>query len=338
MNTLQKSSTLKSRLEKNKTLKAVLLLTMTAGLLLMLFISISVGSSGVSVTDALNDDTALRIILYVRLPRAVAGVFAGAALAVSGVIIQTVLGNPIAGPSIIGVNAGAGLFTLLAAAIFPAIPSAMPSAAFIGALLAGQIIFLLSSKTGAGKLTVVLAGVAVNSILTAATDALTVLDTDLIYANTSFMIGGFSGVSFAKMAPALIYILIGISAAMLFSGKLNLLRLGESTAKTLGMNVSAVRFFYLCTASLLAGSAVSFSGLLGFVGLLIPHISRRIVGTDNRFLISFCTLFGAIFVLFCDTVCRVIFAPFELPVGIVMSLLGGPFFLSLLLRRREEAL
>ena len=126
--------------------------------------------------------------------------------------------------------------------------------------------------------------------------------------------------------------------AIIFSGKLNLLLLGENTAKTLGMNVSAVRFFYLCIASLLAGSAVSFSGLLSFVGLLIPHISRRLVGTDNKILLPFCALLGGVFVLFCDTVCRVIFAPFELPVGIVMSLLGGPFFLFLLMRRKENPL
>lgn len=333
MNTLQTSST-----PKNKTKKAGLLVAMTAGLLLMLFISLSVGSSDISVTDAFRDNTAFRILLYVRLPRAVAAVFAGAALAVSGVIIQTVLGNPIAGPSIIGVNSGAGFFALLAAAILPTLPSLVPTFAFTGALLAGLIIFVLASKTGAGKLTVVLAGVAINSILTAGTDTLTVLDTDLVYAKTSFMIGGFSGVSFAKMAPALVYIFIGITVAIIFSAKLNLLLLGENTAKTLGMNVSAVRFFYLCIASLLAGSAVSFSGLLSFVGLLIPHISRRLVGTDNKILLPFCALFGAIFVLFCDTVCRVIFAPFELPVGIVMSLLGGPFFLFLLMRRKENRL
>ena len=130
------------------------------------------------------------------------------------------------------------------------------------------------------------------------------------------------------------YLAAGAALALFLSVELNVLQLGEESAASLGLHVGRVRFFAILAAALLAGAAVSFSGLLGFVGLLVPHMARRLVGSDNRWLLPAAALLGGSFVLLCDVLARVLFAPFELPVGIVMSLLGGPFFLYLLLRRK----
>lgn len=343
MHILQKSFTLRQWIETSRKHKLALLLLLAAGLFLCAVLSLCVGSTAMSVPQAIkalqDGSTAAadyRILVYVRFPRTLAAMLSGIALAVSGVIIQGVLNNALAGPNIIGVNAGAGFAALLAAALFPAMPELMPAGAFLGALLTGLLIFLLAVRTGAGRLTIVLAGVAVSSILSAGIDAVTILDPDLTIGVSNFMIGGFSGISMKRLFPAGWYILFGLLLALPAGGELNVLSLGEDIARSLGMRVTLVRFFLLIIASMLAGAAVSFSGLLGFVGLLIPHITRRLAGTDNRLLLPAAGMLGGIFVLLCDVFSRVVFAPFELPVGIVMSFLGGPFFLFLLLRAKRR--
>mgnify|MGYP002747694852 CR=1 FL=1 len=337
------SFTLRQWIEKSWKYKLALLLLLAAGLFLCAVLSLCIGSTSLSVPQAFKavqtGDIAAadyRILVYVRFPRTLAAMLSGIALAVSGVLIQAVLNNALAGPNIIGVNAGAGFAALLAAALFPAMPDLIPAGAFLGALLTGLLIFLLAVRTGAGRLTIVLAGVAVSSILSAGIDAVTLLDPDLAVGASNFMIGGFSGISLKKVFPAGWYILIGLLLALPAGSELNVLSLGEDIARSLGMRVTLVRLFLLAVASVLAGAAVSFSGLLGFVGLLIPHIARRLTGNDNRLLLPSAGMMGGIFVLLCDVFSRVVFAPYELPVGIVMSFLGGPFFLFLLLRTKRR--
>lgn len=339
----RKSYTLRQWIEASGTHKAVWLLLLAAGLLLSVCLSLCVGSTALSWRQALaavraGDTTAAayRILWYVRAPRTLAALLSGMALAVSGVIIQATLNNALAGPNIIGVNAGAGFVALLASALFPARPELVPAGAFVGALLTGLLIFTLAVRTGASRLTIVLAGVAVSSILSAGIDAITVLDPDLAVGASSFMIGGFAGVSFGKLFPAGWYILAGLLLALPAGGTLNVLSLGEETAHSLGMRVTLTRVLLLTVASALAGAAVSFSGLLGFVGLLIPHMARRLTGSDNRLLLPVSALMGGSFVLLCDVCSRVIFAPYEWPVGIVMAFLGGPFFLFLLLHTKRR--
>ncbi len=276
-----------------------------------------------------------RIILYIRLPRIVATLLAGAALAVSGAIIQAVLGNPLAAPNIIGVNAGAGLFTVLCIAIFPTAVKLLPAAAFLGALFALLIVYAISKKTGASRMTIVLTGVGVSSLLNAVIDTVTTLYPDALMGIASFKVGGVAGVTIDALFPAWIFIVVGILAALLFSHDLDVLSLGENTAKSLGMNVGAVRFGFLAIAAILAGSAVSFAGLIGFVGLVVPHISRKIVGnSENTAVLPVCTLIGAAFLTLCDTLARTLFAPYELPLGIVVSYIGVPFFIWLLMRKK----
>ena len=173
-----------------------------------------------------------------------------------------------------------------------------------------------------------------NSILTAGSNTITLLAPDSLAGASSFMMGGFSGVTLAAIGRSGWYLAVGTALALFLSVELNVLQLGEESAASLGLHVGRVRFMAILAAALLAGAAVSFSGLLGFVGLLVPHMVRRLVGSDNRWLLPAAALLGGSFVLVCDMLARVLFAPFELPVGIVMSLLGGPFFLYLLLRRK----
>lgn len=279
-----------------------------------------------------------QIFLFVRLPRTLAAVVAGSALGVSGLILQTVLNNALAGPNLIGVNAGAGLFTLLLTAFFPALLPLAPVAAILGALCALLLIYGIAYRTGASRMTLILAGVAVSSFLSAMTDTVLTLAPEAQSSRMSFMIGGLSGVHMQQMAPAMAAIALGLCATMCLRRQMNVLMLGDEVATSLGLRTKTVRFTLLLAAAMLSGGAVSFAGLLGFVGLIIPHAARFLIGYDHRALTPLCALLGAAFTLACDLLARVAFAPYELPVGIVLSFLGGPFFLMLLLRQKRGRL
>ncbi len=280
------------------------------------------------------DSVNARILLHVRLPRTLGAVLAGAGLAVAGVIIQSVLNNPMASPSIIGVNAGAGLAAALCCGLFPAVPLITTAAAFAGALLAVLLVYGIAQKTGASRITLILAGVAVNSFLNAGTDTVTTLIPDALIGSAAFRLGGLAGVSLRLLRPAAAFIVLGVGAAFLLRHELDILALGESTAKSLGMPVELCRFLLLMVAAALAGASVSFAGLLGFVGLIVPHMARFFVGNESRFLIPLSALVGGGFLTLCDLLSRLIFSPYEVPVGIFMSFLGAPFFIWLLLRQR----
>ena len=323
----------------NKALRPGIILALL--LIAAALFSMCLGASGASLRHGLRDmftgsDTAAaRIIIYVRLPRVVAAIMSGAALSCAGVIIQGVLNNPLAGPNVIGVNAGAGFMTLLAASL--ALPAALlPMAAFVGALMAVGIIMLISGAMGASKLTVVLAGVALSSIISAGSDLITTLDPDAALGMSTFMIGGFSGVSAAKLRVAACYIIPALLAALVTCGSLDLLAMGDEAARSVGLRVRLTRTIQLVIAAVLAGAAVSFSGLLGFVGLIVPHAMRRIVGGEHRSLMPLSIIAGALLVTVCDTIARTAFAPYELPVGILLSLIGGPFFLFLLVHGKRR--
>jgi len=286
--------------------------------------------------NAHPESPAYRIVMHVRLPRTAAAILAGAALAVAGAIIQAVLNNALASPNIIGVNSGAGLAALLCAVLLPHAPYLLPMGAFLGALATALLIYAVAMRTGASRITIVLTGVALGSILSAGIDALTIARPEAVVGATGFLLGGLSGVSAANLKFASGYILAGLVAAGLLSHEMNVLTLGEDTAATLGLHVKRYRFFLIVIAAVLAGAAVSFAGLLGFVGLLVPHGVRLLIGTDHRYLIPSCALCGAAFVTACDILARLLFAPYELPVGILLSFLGGPFFLYLLLKQRRK--
>ena len=291
-----------------------LLLLLCALLLLLLILAVSFGSVQVPLGDTISfflgrevPQGTWRILRHVRLPRVTAALLAGAALSVSGTVLQGVLANPLAGPNIIGVNAGSGFFVLAASLLFPGRWELVPLAAFGGALLACGIIYALAASTGASRITIVLAGVAVSGFFGAGSDAITVLAPDTWLGANTFLVGGFSGVSAEAIRFALWYILGGLLLALLLSHDLNILSLGEEMARSLGLSVGVCRLLFVLTAAVLAGGAVSLGGLLGFVGLIVPHAARFLAGEDNRLLIPAAALLGASFVVGCDLLSRLLF-------------------------------
>lgn len=324
----------------NRRIKIIFIIS-AALLITSSFAGIFLGAVGLSPAEILADisESGLskgeRILLYVRLPRVLGTILAGAALAVSGAVIQAVLSNPIAAPNIIGVNAGAGFFTVLCLAFFPDYPAYLPAAAFLGALAAVMLVYAAARKTGASKMTLVLSGVAVSSLMNAASDTVITLFPSILTGFSSFRSGSVSGLNLSRLSPAWIYIFAGISAVLLLSHDLDILSLGNKTAQSLGLNVPLIRFVFLAAAALLAGAAVSFSGLIGFVGLIVPHIVRRFSGTsENRTVIPLCAILGGAFVNICDIISRTVFPPYELPLGICISYIGAPFFMYLLIRKK----
>ena len=249
-------------------------------------------------------------------------------------MLQAVLNNAMASPNVIGVNAGAGLAALCAAALWPAHPNVVQPAAFAGALAAALLVYGLALGAGVSRTTLVLAGLAVSGMLTAGMNTIKLLYPDAIAGASDFLVGGLSGVTLSGLKGAVPYLITGTLLALLLAADLNVLCLGEQSAASLGLHIGAVRFLGILAAALLAGAAVSFAGLLSFVGLLAPHIARRLVGNNHRILLPAAMLLGAAFVVLCDVPARCLFAPFELPVGILLSLIGGPFFLGLLLHSR----
>ena len=278
---------------------------------------------------------AASIVLYARLPRLCGCLLAGAALACAGVIIQGVLNNPLAAPNVIGVNSGAGLATALCCALAPGAVRLTPIAAFLGALVGVLLVLFIAERAGAARITLVLAGVAMSSMFGAGIDAVVTFVPDALSGYTDFRVGGVKNLSMARLAPAFWVILIALLIALSLSNELDLLLLGRETAQSLGLPAKWLRLALLMVAAALAGAAVSFAGLLGFVGLLVPHIMRRLLGEDSFPLLLSSALGGGLLLTVCDLTARLIFAPFELPLGVVLSLTGGPFFIWLLLKQRR---
>jgi iron complex transport system permease protein len=321
----------------------IIILICAADLVLASLLALGLGAVPLSFTEIIsglfgeNAETAKQILLYVRLPRLFAAIFAGAGLAVSGVIIQTVLANPLASPGIIGVNAGAGLFAAAVMAFLPGLIWLVPASAFAGALLSVFLVYGIARRAGASRMTLILSGVAISSMMTAGINTLSNLFPDILRNLRDFQTGGFAGVSAKLLFPAGAVILFSLTLTVLFGSELEVLGLGEETARSLGLNIRLYRFLFLALAAALAGAAVSFAGLLGFVGLMTPHMARLLLrGSGKRTLILVSALMGAAFLTLCDTAARTLFAPHELPVGILVAYLGVPFFLWLMFKDRRR--
>ena len=271
-----------------------------------------------------------QIIMNIRLPRTLVAAMVGMNLALSGAILQGVMKNPLADPHIIGISSGAGLTGILVIVVAPTLEYAITPIAFVGAMLAAVAIYILAWKEGIRPLRIILAGVAVSAFLGAFISAILILYSDRVSGALMWLIGGLSARSWPHVYLILPYAIIGFILSMIATRYLNVLQLGDDIAKGLGVNVELSRIFLTAVGALLAASAVAVAGLLGFVGLIIPHATRLIIGSDYRYLIPGSALLGVAVVTLSDTLARVAFAPLELPVGIFMALLGAPFFLFLL--------
>ena len=320
---------------------------MTGGLIFLIvsaMLNVCLGASGLTLSDIWEaliagpgTSAAQRILWYARLPGILACILAGVGLAVSGAVIQKVLSNNLASPGIIGVNAGAGLAVSVCCALGAFSAWAIAGASFAGAMLATFLVVTVGRRSHASRTTVVLGGVAVTACLNAVTETIITMVPDAALASIDFRVGGFSSVNQGRLLPAGILIIIGIIVVCTLTNELDVLSLGDDTAHALGLSVSALRNGMLTLAALLAGASVSFAGILGFVGLIVPHISRRIIGNDSGKLMPFCAIAGAGVVSLCDLIARMLFAPFELSTGIILSFLGGPFFIWLLRRKKGGA-
>ena len=296
---------------------------------------------------------AYRIVTIVRLPGLMVAALVGAALACAGATMQGLFRNPLADPGIIGVSAGASLGVVLAITQTAALTDVwlvedgplgnmlwrIPAAAFLGAMIAAITVYLLSLQRGRTNLAaLLLAGVALNAVLGAFTSVLLLRSADMnaVRAVLSWLVGSLEGRGWNYFHVVKWPILFSTVLIMLYSRDLNLLLIGEESAQALGVNVPRVRLVLLALSSLATACAVSVAGAIGFVGLIVPHILRLVIGPDHRVLLPASLLGGAAFLVFADALARSIIAPEQLPVGIITALVGGPFFLVLLWRNRRQ--
>jgi iron complex transport system permease protein len=274
-----------------------------------------------------------KILFDLRLPRVVIGLLVGACLAASGALLQGVMRNPLADPAVIGVSSGAGLAAIITMILLPQYSYLLPVTAFFGAFVTALVIYLIAWDKGVSPLKIILAGVAVNALFSAAQSGIMVLYSDRVQSVLSWLAGGLNGRSWNHLQFMLPYALIGLVLTVLAIKPSNLLLLGDDSAKLLGQKVEAQRFLLIVLAAFLAGTAVSVAGLISFVGLVVPHAVRLVIGEDYRYLLPLSIISGASLVVIADTIARSWFDPVELPAGILLAFLGAPFFLFLLKKR-----
>jgi len=319
-----------------------IILLFTVLLALAVLLSLAVGSLKLSAGEIIStlwnrpDGVNYQILFNIRLPRILLGALVGGCFAVSGTILQGVMRNPLASPGIIGVSAGGGLAGILVMLALPQFGFLLVPAAFCGSLATALLVYLLAWKRGVSPVRLILAGVAVSAMLGAFSSTILLFNAERAGGILDFTIGSLSARSWQQIGQVGGYMALAFLLAFFLGGKLNILALGDEVATGLGLRVERVRFLLIGTAALLAAAAVSVAGLLGFVGLIAPHIVRMLIGSDNRFLLPASALFGALMVVSCDTVGRIVMEPSELPVGIIMALMGPPFFLWLLRRHPYE--
>lgn len=286
------------------------------------------------------DGTHAAIIRDIRLPRAILGLLVGAALAASGAVMQGFFRNPMADPYLVGVSSGAALGAT-AAFVFHldahlAGVGAVPIAAFAGALGAMLLVYGLSTRGGQVPVALLLlTGVAVGAMATAIVSLMMLMGNEDVRMIVFWLMGSLSSRGWTHVWMVIPYVTVGLIIIAVFARDLNVLLLGEETARHLGVEVERVKRVMLVASALLAASAVAAGGIIGFVGLIVPHVTRMVVGPDHRRLIAASALSGGILLVVADVIARVVAAPAEMPIGIVTALIGCPFFLFLLARKRE---
>ncbi len=333
MNEMETDETIKS-----KSLKIIIILFFTGFTIFAMVASLTLGSVDISFSTIVHtllgnvQTTDEMVIWNIRFPRNIVGALVGANLAVSGAILQAVMKNPLADPGIVGVSSGAGLAGVIMLIFMPEASILLTPVAFVGAMLSAAAVYALAWKNGIRPTRIILAGVAVSAFLGSGISALLVFYSDKVQGALLWMVGGLSARSWPQVETLFPYTILGLVLALAGCKALTILSLGDETARGLGVPVERVRFSMTAVAALLAAGAVSVAGLIGFVGLVVPHIVRLIIGTDYKYVIPGSAILGAGVLVFCDTLGRVAFSPIEIPVGIIMAFLGAPFFLYLLRR------
>lgn len=325
--------------DKTRLRAGLILPAATALLAALLLLSISIGSVRYplpEILDALFSSVPSKsrdILVSIRLPRILMAALVGMNLAVAGAYMQAVMRNPMADPGIIGVSTGAALAAVSILLIFPGLSRWVPIAAFLGGCAACVLVFILSWKNGADPVRLILSGVAVNALLGGGVSLLSMLYSDRIQGVLLWINGSLSGKSLTDVSRLLPFNAVGILVAAGCIPYANALILGDDTAKSLGIPVHAARVCLSAVSAYLTGISIASVGLIGFLGLIIPHVARMLGGSNYKILIPLSALLGASLLVGADCAARTAFSPAEIPVGIVMSVLGGPFFIGLLRRK-----
>lgn len=322
----------------NMKCKNILSFVIIALMLLILFVvSVNMGSVSVTYRELFRGlfieyDEKVAIILDLRFPRIIIAMLAGAALAVSGVLFQAVLKNPLADPGIIGISSGASFVSAIIIAYFPTLFFFTPIFSFIGGMVACLLVYSLSYKNGFSPLRIILVGVAVNSVFTGLSSAFNSMSGQSYQSASELINANISMKTWEDVRLLAIYVVIGLVFALIISGRCNLLALEDKTVRGLGVNVNFLRGVVSVAAVLLASITTAVAGTISFVGLIVPHMGRLIVGSEHKRLIPFSALLGAFVMLLADTVGRLIAYPYEISPAVIMSVVGGPFFIILLKR------
>jgi iron complex transport system permease protein len=277
-----------------------------------------------------NGSTEHIVIESIRLPRALIASAVGASLAISGVLMQTLTKNPLASPGIFGINAGAGFAVVIAVSLFSVVSlQAFTWLAFLGAGVAAVSVYFIGAvgRDGLTPMKLTLAGAAMSAMFSSFTQGLLVMDEAALEQVLFWLAGSVSGRKLESLTSVLPYLGIGWLIALLLPSKMNVLAMGDDVAKGLGLNLALIKIAVGIVVVLLAGGAVAISGPIGFIGIVIPHITRAIVGIDHRWVIPFSGLLGAILLLLADITARYVLMPQEVPVGVMTAIIGTPFFI-----------
>ncbi|PSO83678.1 MAG: iron ABC transporter permease [Cyanobacteria bacterium QS_6_48_18] len=308
-------------------------------LLLCFFASLAVGAADISLGSiytaftAFDGSTEHLIIRTVRLPRSLIATFVGAALAVAGAIMQGITHNPLASPSILGVNAGAAFAVVVATFIFGSSSlSVYAWFAFLGAGITAVMVYLLGSlgRGGLTSLNLTIAGAALTAFISSITSGILIISQRTLEEIRFWIAGSIAGRELDLFMQVLPYLGVGLLLAFALGRQITTLSLGEDVAKGLGQQTAWVKIAAAVSVVLLAGGSVAIAGPIGFIGLIIPHMSRFLVGVDYRWILPYAPMLGAILLLVADTCARIVIQPQELPVGLVMPLIGTPFFIYLI--------
>lgn len=284
-----------------------------------------------------DDGSPSRLIVWnLRLPRILTGGLVGICLALSGCVLQGVMRNNLASPSTIGVTGGASFVGYLTLVAFPAYSYLLPVGSIAGAFVTTMLIYALAYQKGVSPVRMILSGMAVSALFGAFNDIIKTLFAESLGNASGFLVGGLNGCGWGSFRMILPYALAGMVVCLFLPSKMNILRLGDETANSLGLRTELFRFILIAVSSLLSGAAIAAVGMLSFVGLIVPHIARILVGSDYRYLFPASTLLGFSLIVICDTIGRVIMPPGEVPVSIIISFIGAPFFLVLLRSRGKE--
>lgn len=309
-------------------------LVLTLLIFALALIAMKLGSISISYRELFEGlfvayDKRVATIYDLRFPRIIVALLGGAALSCSGLLFQAVLKNPLADPGIIGISGGASLAASVISGLFPVLYFSVPLFAFLGGLLAFVLIYSLSWKGSLDPVRIILIGIAVAAVFTGLESVLGGL-TDR--TGVSVSVSGLAQLVWSDVAMMAVYSIVGLVLALVLSPVCNLLALDDKTVRGLGVNVDLVRFVISVAAVLLVSGVTAVIGVVGFLALIVPHMARRIVGSDHRILVPFCILLGGFVLLLADTVGRCIAPPNEIAASVIMSIVGGPFFIILLKR------